>query len=74
MLATNILMNISYCLFFCGNKKSTRMFDRLFVALTLLILLNFIGYFWMLYTRFKHSGRVCSGDIAFRNEEINFDG
>ena len=74
MLVINTLMNISYCLFFCGNKKSTRMFDRLFVALTVLIVLNFVGYFWMLFVRFKHSGRVCSGDIARSSGEIQFDG
>ena len=73
VLATNTLMNLCYCLFFCGNKKATRMYDRLFFALTLLILVNIIGYFWMVWERFRHAGAVCSGDIARGRDDIAFD-
>ena len=56
VLATNTLMNFCYCLFFCGSKKATRLYDRLFVALSVIMMVNYLGYFWMLYVRFKHSG------------------
>ena len=71
LLATNVFLIITMYCFCCGGRNSTKRYDRLFTIYNLLSFMNLINYIWLIIVRFRHSGKVCSGDFA--SEDVSED-
>ena len=71
LVATNTLLMITLYCFCCGGKNTTKRYDRLFTLYNLLVFFNLANYIWLICLRFRHEGRVCSGD--FITDDVSED-
>ena len=71
LLVTNTLIMLTLYCFCCGGRHFTTRYDRLFTVYNLLVFTNIINYIWLLCLRFRHEGKVCSGDLI--SESVSED-
>ena len=64
-----MLLLLTMCCFCCMGRKSTRLYDRLFNLYNLLVCFNILGYMWLIVVRFRHAGKVCSGDFVYQDQQ-----